>query len=456
MSTTLPTASTTPQHDTRLDAHVATHLGRPPRKRPHERTEENELYARQFPVHVGVDCGRTFHKLVARGPDGRRLAPVTVPVSRAGFEAADQYLTERFTTVERSGRLVAFEFAGHYGLTFAEFLRAQGYALVSVRSDVTKRLKEVEDNSPQKDDDKDAAQICKLLSTGYFVPYSALSDLVAEMRVLATERVRLSKQITQTRNHLHSVLDLAWPEFVTLFSNLTAPTPRALLARWPVPDDLLAVSVRTVHALVRRVSQNHLPLERTKALYTSARESIALPTATAARRAEIQRILIRWDLVEAQLAAIDTRLEALVDQHPGAKALTTIPGVKAVCAATLIAELGTPESYESPRQVLKLAGLSLAGPQSGTSVRGRVRITKRGRPLLRRQLFLLGGRWCQRTGLYRDYYLALRQRHGEAKVYAICAVARKLVPLLLHVLQSGEPFDEARWRAHRHVDRQAA
>ncbi len=78
---------------------------------------------------------------------------------------------------------------------------------------------------------------------------------------------------------------------------------------------------------------------------------------------------------------------------------------------------------------------------------GRVKQTKRGRPALRRQLFLLARRWCQKRGLYREQYLALRARNGGKKTSAMCAVARKLVPMLLHIMQTGEAFDTESWCA---------
>ena len=55
-------------------------------------TDQKRAYAVQFSVHVGVDTAKTFHKLVARGPDGHRTKAYKVLVSRAGFEAADEYL----------------------------------------------------------------------------------------------------------------------------------------------------------------------------------------------------------------------------------------------------------------------------------------------------------------------------------------------------------------------------
>ena len=194
--------------------------------------DEKVAYAARFPVHVGVDTGKSFHKLVARGPDGRRTRTLCVDVARASFEAADRFLRDTFGVAPQQV-LVGLEFAGHHGVTFTQYLRDRGYAVVAVLSSVTKKLKEVEDNSPRKDDAKDAAQVCALLASGYYVGVPQLSGEVAELRVLATERQRLAVEATRLRNRLHSCLDQAWPEFAAHFALLVAPTPVALLRRWP-------------------------------------------------------------------------------------------------------------------------------------------------------------------------------------------------------------------------------
>lgn len=121
--------------------------------------------------------------------------------------------------------------------------------------------------------------------------------------------------------------------------------------------------------------------------------------------------------------------------------------MSAVCAATLVAELGTPSDYQHYRQVLKLAGMTLAQRSSGQT-EGRAWQSKRGRPMLRRQLYLLAGRWCGPHGLYRPEYEARRARK-EPGTKIVCTLARKLVPLLLEVMQSGEAFDLARWQGNR-------
>lgn len=417
--------------------------------RPEERIQEREAYARGFAVHVGVDAGKEFHKLVACGPDRVRTKAIKVEVHRAGFVAALEFLTTTFPAVPPAAMLVAIEFGGHYGYTFAEFLRSRSLAVVTMPSVVTKRLKEIEDNSPRKDDAKDAAQVCKLVGAGLFVAYAELSPLVAEMRVLTTERHHLAKEETALRNRLRAILDVAWPEFQTHFPRIDTHTARALLRRWPVAGDVAAASTRSMHALMKTVSRNHFTVEQARTVIASAKGSIAITRDVEARRAEILRMLDRWEMNIAQGAAIDARLVALVVQHPGAKALATVPQVGALCAASLVSEIGAPEHFASPRQVLKLAGMNLARRESGTSLRGRVHQTKRGRPQLRRQLYLLAGRWCQRTGPYRPAYEALKARNGGLNTSALCAIARRMVPMLLHIMQTGEPFDRARWQRDR-------
>lgn len=418
-------------------------------------TEAKALFASHFPVHVGVDIGKQFHKLVARGPDGIRQAAQHVAVSREGFEAADGYLQSAIFGEPRERMLVGVEHAGSYGQTFVEFLTRLGYRVVTVLPSVTKRLKEVEDNSPQKDDAKDARQICHLVGQGLFLGAALLPEDRVELRLLVTERRRLTREEVGLKNRLISCLDLAWPEFFHAFGQKTKGrptlhkvTPVALIRRWPSAHALAAAAPRTVRTFVKTVSRNHISPERVDALIATARTSVALTTAVSTREAEIQRLLARWDLVQAQERVIDARLTELISAHSGAQALLTMPEVSVVCAATLLAELGTPETFVAPRQVLKLAGMNLAGRSSGISVRGRVRQTKRGRPLLRRELYLLAGRWCQTRGLARPLYHRMRER-GMPKTAAVCAVARKLVPVVLRLLKTGEAFDAERWqRAH--------
>ena len=155
--------------------------------------DEKRLFARTFPVHVGVDTGKTFHVLVAQGPDGHRTKSLKVDVSRLGFLQADAQLRTWFPAMRPDQMLVGLEFAGHHGFTFARFLSQRGYQVVNVLPAHTKRAKEIEDNSPLKSDPKDAAIVCGLLGHGIFVRFPFLQRPYLELRLLTTHRQRLTE-----------------------------------------------------------------------------------------------------------------------------------------------------------------------------------------------------------------------------------------------------------------------
>ena len=327
--------------------------------------EEKRLFAQTFPVHVGVDTGKRFHVLVGRGPDGRRSKPYRADVSRTGFDATHAQLQALYPAVEPSRFLVGLEFAGHHGFTFARFLADRGYHVVNVLPAHTKRVKELEDNTPLKSDAKDATVVCALLGHGIFVRFPFLKPPYTELRLLTAHRHRLTVEATRFKNRLQGLLDLAWPEYLEHFCGLHKATPLAVLERWPLPQDLLACSARTVRAFIRKASRGHIGADRVTAMLADARATIAMPDAVPERRLEIQYLLARWRLLREQRADVDCRIAELVAACREANALLSVPEVNAVCAATLVAELGTPQDYQHPRQVLKLAGMNLISSSSG-------------------------------------------------------------------------------------------
>lgn len=414
------------------------------------RPDEKLVYARTYPVHVGVDTGKKHHVLVARGPDGVAADPITVQVSRSSFERSLERLYGQFPDVAVDEFLIGIEFAGHHGFTYAHFLRQQGHEVVSVLPAHTKKAKELDDNSPNKSDEIDAALISRLTGEGRFVPFPFLSEDLARLKLLVMQRHRLTVETTRYKNRLQGILDLAWPELPAAFSSIEKRTPLAMLRRWPLPEELAEASPRAVRRLIRKVSRGQISAEKTRMILEEARTSIGLTQAPDERTLELRQLFARWDLAREQIAVLDGRIEPLVLACPEAAALLTVPDVSLTCAATIVTELGDPATYEHPRQILKLAGMNLVAKQSGQSVHGRRWQSKRGRPMLRRQLFLLAGRWCHPRGLYREDYLRMIERNGRCRKKAVAALARKLVPVLFQIMKTGEPFDRELFLANRH------
>jgi len=150
----------------------------------------------------------------------------------------------------------------------------------------------------------------------------------------------------------------------------------------------------------------------------------------------------------AHLSEQIRRTEALtrdhIDKHPGLKRqrelLDSIPGVGEATAAALLAEVPDIKQYRSARQVAAFAGLVPRERQSGSSVRGRVRLSKSGNARLRKALYFPAVTALRCSPFFQSWAEGLRAR-GKSKMAVIGAAMRKLVHLAYGVLKTGRPFD---------------
>ena len=117
--------------------------------------------------------------------------------------------------------------------------------------------------------------------------------------------------------------------------------------------------------------------------------------------------------------------------------------VSLIGLARLFAELGPLDDFASWRQILRYGGLNLCERKSGKYV-GQTRISRKGRPQLRRILNELVLPLVRRGSLYGEYY---HRKTGIEKMEgtkAMTAVSRKLVKMIWGWTHSKDGFDATR------------
>jgi len=123
--------------------------------------------------------------------------------------------------------------------------------------------------------------------------------------------------------------------------------------------------------------------------------------------------------------------------------LDSIPGIAETTAALLLAEMTDIKQYKSARQIAAYAGLVPRERQSGSSLRGRARLSKIGNARLRHALYFPAITALRCSPFFKAWAEGLRARE-KGKMTVICAVMRKLIHLLAYgVLKNGKPFDPA-------------
>lgn len=120
--------------------------------------------------------------------------------------------------------------------------------------------------------------------------------------------------------------------------------------------------------------------------------------------------------------------------------VSAIPGVGKSLAATIAAELGDVSRFAGKRQAVAFSGLDPTIKESGTSVRGKSRLSKRGSNVLRHALFQ--GAWgvMMHNPRFRAFY-EKKKAEGMHYTAILCAIARKLLILIYTLLKNHVPYD---------------
>ena len=122
--------------------------------------------------------------------------------------------------------------------------------------------------------------------------------------------------------------------------------------------------------------------------------------------------------------------------------LVTVPGIGPITAAKILAEVPEIESFEGARQVAAYAGLTPKEHITGSSVRGRTRLSKIGNARIRTALYMPAVVSIRCNPLVRALAERLRAK-GKVPMVIIGAAMRKLLHLAYGVLKHGKPFDPA-------------
>lgn len=217
----------------------------------------------------------------------------------------------------------------------------------------------------------------------------------------------------------------------------TDPTDAELIAdyvrtqtppRWVPPPP----EARQLQALVRRLDA---------LLEMRTQELNRVDLAAAIVRPSIDATVSHLD---TEIRRVKRQITAHITRHPTLRAqrdlIESIPGIGAQTAAVVLGELLDPKRFTRARQLAAFTGLVPHLRQSGTSLRGRGRLSKLGSSRLRKALYFpaLTALRCN-PSLQR--FAARLRAAGKPPLVIIGAVMRKLIHQVFGVLRSGRPYD---------------
>jgi len=392
---------------------------------------------------VGVDIASEIH--YARAFDNRGLEIgklLKFSNDAEGFWQFEAWVRAIGEKNSKNKVMVGMEPTGHYWFNLAQQLKDQSIKIVLVNPFHVKRSKELDDNNPTKNDRKDPKTIAMLVKDGrYMEPYIP-EGIYSELRTAMDTRWQIVKQLNAIRNRVKRWLSIYFPEFSQVFGNWEGKAALIVLRDFPTPAKILAKGIDGIIGRWKQDKIRAVGRKRAMRLLEAARTSIGVRDGVRAAENDLIFLLENYEMYMQQCERTMALVEELVKQIPGLEEMLKIKGVGLITAAGFIAEVGDISRFEHPRQIQKLAGLSLKENSSGKH-KGKTSISKRGRRRLRSLLFQAVMPLVAKNQEFKElhHYYTTRSQNPLKKKQSLILLSCKLIRVFFAMLTKGIKYD---------------
>jgi len=389
---------------------------------------------------VAVDIGKGFHVGYFRAPNGEEQKPFLFSSAAKSFHQFWGKVREFSQQHGLDQIIVGFESSGPYAEPLFHYLRKKPINLVQVNPVHTKRIKELTGNSPNKTDRKDPRVIADVISLGHALTLVVPEGPAAHLRRLTQARERAIKKRTATLNQLQDSIFIIFPEFLKIMKGISTKTAFRLIERCPIPEDMVSLGLESLSKLIYTQSRGKLGRQRAEELFHAAQSCVGVREGRESMLMEIEYLVSQISADNKFIARVEEQMKKHLEEIPYAQSILSIKGIGEVTAAGLIGEVGDFRAFRTISEITKLAGFDLFEISSGKHM-GQRRISKRGRPLMRKLLFYAGINVVKRNGILHEPYQQMVSG-GKPKLKALVAMARKLLRIIFALARDNTVYVE--------------
>ena len=329
----------------------------------------------------GIDVSKASSE-VAIVINGEKIHGYTMPNDTIGFTR----LLDDLKTVQKPE--IIFEARGVYSRRLQAFLEENGYAYTQLNPLEAK--KQLDSLRVRKTDKIDA----ETLAISQFVlnrkPTYIQEEVYQELRDLSRFYQNLTEDIVRTKNRLHKVLQVTFPEMENILSTPTREQYWNLVMTFPYKDFVLELSKDELLEGIRQSTSKRISDKRVAYL---AQKLAALANQSYCAVKKNSPILEEVRYYAKELLRLSEQRQAVLEQMvelaqplPEYEILLSIPGIAETTATSMIGELGDIRRFQSANQINAFIGIDLRHYESGNFL-VKEHITKRGNPYARKILF---------------------------------------------------------------------
>lgn len=387
-------------------------------------------------ILIGIDIGKDSHtfSIVSKDSGEVLLQPTEISNDRYGFD----FLYNHFKHYSKNEVLIGMEDTGHYHFNLLKDLLDQHYTVALINPVVTDLTRKLQ-GGVSKNDKLDSLTICDVISSSsrkrpYRITKIGRFDLY-EQRQLTRHHHNLKEELNIYTNRLQRCIDVVFPEYNHLFKSKYGTVYMQLLKCFSSACKIAKADLSELEDCFKTTKGRRISLTP-EALQKAAQNSVGIPSS--AEEIQIRHLIAQIELIQAQLAEIDKKIEEFSLQMNSP--ILTIPGISHFSGTSILAELGEISNYQSAAKIIKFAGLAPYEHQSSQYKAEHMPISKKGSKYLRKTLYQIILPVIRNNPIFQDYY-SLKRSQGKGHRCAQGHCIRKLLRIIYHLLITQQSFD---------------
>ena len=388
-------------------------------------------------IIVGIDVASEKHDcFMLQKETGLvfRASSVTIGNTEEGYKKLHADIQSFCGATGDSDVRIGLESTGIYHTNIITFLIAQNYKVMMINPILTNMARKAAKVHSAKNDNLDAKTICRYLvdHPDEFSPYTPTLYHTSMLKSIARKRYFITEDLRKAKMAVNNIVQLIFPEFKKLFSNIYGESALAILKEYPSVKKLAKARVSRLAALIH--GRCKCTAEQ---LIDAAKHSIGLSDDWYAF--ELEDAIAELEHIQKRIAAYDAQIKRYVNEI--CPNILTIPGVGFVTAGLILGEIGDISRFRSADALVSFCGLDLTVYQSGKYKAIHVSPSKKGSVYLRYALFQVSRVIWQCNSTFRDYY-GKKQAEGKHHYVILGHIQKKLARVIFSVLKNNSAFQE--------------
>ena len=384
---------------------------------------------------VGIDIGKNHHEASIVSPEGKQIGrSLRFATTHKG---ADSLMSFIFKNIGNSPCVFGMEATGHYWYPIYSFLKAKGYTIYVINPIQSDSLRKMYIRQT-KNDSIDSFLIAEVIRFGQFTTTSMADENILAMRQLCRYRDSVISSRTEIKLRISTIMEQIFPEYEKQFSSLWLSTSMGILEKYLTPENIENAPIDELFEIIKDKSHNKLTMKKAISIREAAADTFGIKIAQDAFSFQLKQLIDRMNFLDKQIEALDCQILEYYEKFDCY--LHTIPGIGMIAAATILAEIGDINRFNSSSALVAFAGIDPTVRQSGEFSSTHNHMSKRGSPYLRHAIFLAATTCSFHNSPLNAYYKKKREQ-GKHHLTATGAVARKLTTVIYAVLRDGKPYE---------------